>query len=154
MELRPSPARAAEIVPYRPSARLPIPLVLARVEAGFPSPADDHVDRALDLNELVVEHPAATFFVRVAGESMSGAGIGPGDVLVVDRSLEARSGDVVIAALDGEFLVKRLRVVGENGGRVVLLESAHAAYAPIEVAEGHELVVWGVVTSVVKRLRR
>jgi DNA polymerase V len=154
MELRPSPARAVDVTPYRPGDRLPVPLVLARVEAGFPSPADDHVDRALDLNELVVEHPAATFFVRVAGESMTDAGIGPGDVLVVDRSLEARSGDVVIAVLDGEFLVKTLRVAGENGARVAYLESAHRDFPPIRVQEGHELCVWGVVTSVIRRLRR
>ncbi|MDX1530029.1 MAG: translesion error-prone DNA polymerase V autoproteolytic subunit [Rhodothermales bacterium] len=159
MELRPNPARAAAIVPFEPGPPLALPLFLERVPAGFASPADDQVDRVLDLNDLCVEHPAATYFVRVSGESMTGAGIHDGDVLVVDRSLEPRSGDVVVAALDGEHLVKRLRVV-EYGGREgrpvtrrVYLEAEHAAYPSVEVKDGHDLVVWGVVTTLVHRFR-
>ena len=83
------------------------PLFSSGVSAGFPSPAEDHIDRKLDLNELLIQHPVATFFVRVAGESMKDAGINHGDILVVDRSLEAVSGKIVIAIVNGELTVKR-----------------------------------------------
>lgn len=124
------------------------PLFLERVAAGFPSPAQDYVDRALDLNELCIEHPAATYYVRAAGESMLGVGIHPGDVLVVDRALEARHRDIVIAAWQGELTVKRLelrptlRLVAEND-----------AFPPIEIAEPEMLEIFGVVTFVIHALR-
>src|SRR5690606_16640695 len=89
---------------------LKIPLFVERVRAGFPSPAQDYIERTLDLNELCISHPAATFFVRVEGDSMTGAGIFPNDILVVDRSLEARHGDIVIASLDNEMTVKQLHL--------------------------------------------
>jgi DNA polymerase V len=85
--------------------RLRIPLFLERVSAGFPSPAEDYIEKTLDLNELCIQHPAATFFVRVQGESMIGVGIFPGDVLVVDRSLRAQHGDIIIASLESEMTV-------------------------------------------------
>ncbi|MEM6287079.1 MAG: translesion error-prone DNA polymerase V autoproteolytic subunit [Bacteroidota bacterium] len=126
------------------------PLFLARVEAGFPSPADDYVDRALDLNELCVRNRPATFFVRASGDSMTGAGIASGDLLVVDRSVEPRTGHVVVAVLDGELTVKRLRLVG----RRVVLEPANDAFAAIEAEPDRDLVVWGVVTYVVHAFPR
>ncbi|HEX2915339.1 MAG TPA: translesion error-prone DNA polymerase V autoproteolytic subunit [Chloroflexia bacterium] len=124
-------------------ARLPLPpLFLSTVQAGFPSPADDYIDQELNLHELLVSHPAATFFVKAQGHSMTGAGIFPGDLLVVDRSLRASDRSIVIAVLDGEFLVKRLRKVR---GKVYLV-SENPEYKPIEVSAGSQFEVWGVVT--------
>lgn len=125
---------------------LPIPLFSDPVRAGFPSPAQDYIERRLDLNELCIEHPAATYFVRAAGDSMTGAGIYPGDVLVVDRSLEPRHGNIVIAAVAGEFVVKRLQLRPTPA-----LVSENPAYNPLPV--GDELDVFGVVTRVVRDLR-
>lgn len=121
------------------------PLFAARVEAGFPSPADDYIDRALDLHEELVPRPAATFFVRARGESMIGAGIHDGDLLVVDRSLAPVPGRVVIAALDGALTIKRLGR-GKNGLR---LEAENDDYPAIEVGEETDARIWGVVTSVI-----
>ena len=131
----------------RPSATVGAerPLYLCRVEAGFPSPADDYVETALDLTEHLVESEEATFFVRVAGDSMTEAGIHDGDLLVVDRSVEPESGDVVVAALDGELTVKRYEV--RSGCPYLLPESE--AHRPIPIEPGQELVVWGVVRHVV-----
>ncbi len=89
---------------------LPLPLYLVNVQAGFPSPAEDYLDKTLDLNTLMIAHPAATFFVRVTGDSMRNAGIFSGDILVVDRSLEASDNKIVIAVVGGEFTVKRLKI--------------------------------------------
>ncbi|BAU57859.1 error-prone repair protein UmuD [Halorhodospira halochloris] len=128
--------------------KLRCPLFLESVTAGFPSPAQDYVDRALDLNELCIDHPAATYFVRAAGESMLGAGIHPGDVLVVDRAIEAKHNDIVIAAWQGELTVKRLelrpnlRLVAENED-----------YAPIAIPDPEMLEIFGVVTFVIHALR-
>ncbi|KXK27307.1 MAG: LexA repressor [candidate division WS6 bacterium OLB20] len=123
-------------------------LASSSVSAGFPSPAEDVIDRTLDLHELLVKHPAATFFVRVQGHSMTGAGIVSGDILVVDRSLKAQDGDVVIALLDGEFTVKRLQQRGSS----LMLIPAHADFAPVHIREGDDFEVWGVVTGVVREL--
>ena len=123
------------------------PLVTSTVLAGFPSPAEQYVEEPLDLNELLVAHPAATFFVRAAGDSMTGAGIRPGDILVVDRSLEARDGAVVIASVDNEFTVKFLRKDAEG----VRLEAANRRYKPIVFSEEMELRIFGVVTAVIHR---
>jgi DNA polymerase V len=136
-------------IPFEARSSLRIPLVSANVEAGFPSPADDHLERSLDLNEHVVKNPAATFFVRVKGDSMRDAGISSGDILVVDRSLSPEDGQVVVAMLDGDFTVKRLR---KRKGQF-FLEAGNSAYPPIEVRENQELVVWGVVTFVIHQPR-
>ena len=124
-----------------------IPCMGGAVMAGFPSPAEQYVERPLDLNELLVARPAATYFVRAEGDSMEGAGIRPGDLLVVDRSMEAEDGSVVIACVDGEFTVKTLRK-GRGGLR---LEAANPAYKPIRFAGEMELQVFGVVTAVIHR---
>ena len=124
------------------------PLMSSTVVAGFPSPAEQYVERPLDLNELLVARPAATYFVRAAGDSMSGAGVQDGDLLVVDRSLEPEDGSMVIACVDGEFTVKTYR--RDRGG--VRLEAANPAYPPIRFAGEMELRVFGVVTAVVHRL--
>jgi DNA polymerase V len=130
--------------------RLRIPLFLERVSAGFPSPAEDYIEKTLDLNELCIQHPAATFFVRVQGESMIEAGIFPGDVLVVDRSLDAKHGDIIIASLESEMTVKELHLKPPP----VCLLPRNPAYRPILIEDGMVLEVFGVVTNVVRSLKR
>ena len=124
------------------------PLFLCHVAAGFPSPADDYIEGPLDLNEHVIKHPSATYFVRASGDSMNGAGIFNGDLLIVDRSLEPIHGKVVIAEVDGQLTVKRLSKLKDRFS----LQSENASYPPIELQEGNEVVVWGVVTHVLHNL--
>ena len=129
-----------------------LPLVLAHVAAGFPSPADDYIEDHLDLVELVGATSPSCFFMRVAGESMTGDGIYHGDVIVVDRAATPVNGSVVVASVDGELTVKRFM---QRGGRVALL-AANPDYPPIELEGEQELVVWGVVTHSLRdhRIRR
>ena len=122
-----------------------LPLYGSSVQAGFPSPADDYIEAHLDLNSHLVKHPAATFFVKARGDSMIDAGITSGDMLVVDRSIDATHGKIVIAALNGELTVKRL---SRQAGRLQLLPE-NKRYKPIEITEEEELVIWGVVTHVI-----
>lgn len=124
------------------------PLFLSKVPAGFPSPADDYLEGKLDLNEHLIKHKAATFFVRVMGDSMLGAGIHDGDLLIVDRSLEANDKSVVVAVVNGEFTVKRIK---KENGRVWLMPE-NKDFLPMEMQEGSELEIWGVVTSVIHKL--
>ncbi len=134
-----------------PVASRPLrPLLGHKVQAGFPSPADDYVEAWLDLNEHLIEHKDATFFVQATGDSMTGAGIQEGNLLVVDRALEARHGDIVIAVIDGELTVKRLE---KRRGKIRLL-AENPAYSPIEFKDGQELTIWGVVTSVIQKFKR
>ncbi|MGQ4878700.1 LexA family protein [Billgrantia sp. LNSP4103-1] len=123
------------------------PLLGCRVRAGFPSPADDHLDGVLNLHEHVVRRPASTYFVRAEGDSMQGDGIHHGDLLVVDRSLEPLPGRIVVIAVDGELTVKRL---SHERGRTLLLAS-NPHFAPIPL-EGRDCHVWGVVTHVIHAL--
>ena len=129
-------------------SKVSLPLFTGKVAAGFPSPADDYVEKNLDLNELLIQKPAATFFVRSQGESMLGAGIHPNDILVVDRSLEPVSGKVVICAINGELTFKRL--AGVNGQWQ--LKAENPAYADILTHDDLELVIWAVVTNVIHSL--
>jgi DNA polymerase V len=122
-----------------------LPLFLGGVSAGFPSPAEDYTDRKLDLNELLIKNQAATFFVRVDGDSMIGASIHHDDILVVDRSLEAVTGDIVIAILDGELTVKRL----VRDAQCARLVAENPDYPFFEITEENGCEIWGVVTSVV-----
>lgn len=124
------------------------PLYLSAVQAGWPSPADDYIDQQLNLHELAVENPAATFFLRAAGDSMLGCGIHDGDLLVVDRSADACHNRVVIAALDGELLVKRLL----RRGKRVWLAPANPDYPEIEITAREYVHIWGVVTYVLHKL--
>lgn len=130
----------------RPLPLHPLPLMRWPVQAGFPSPAEDDQEAALDLHQMLVEHPEATFLLRVKGHSMQDAGIEDGDVLVVDRALEASHGRIVIAVVDGEFTVKRLY----RRGNRVCLEAANPDYPVIQFRDGQELQVWGVVTRIIK----
>jgi DNA polymerase V len=127
--------------------RLRPPLYASTVAAGFPSPADDYMEGALDLNEYLIAHPAATFMVRVEGASMTGAGILSGDLLIVDRSVESRSGHIVIAVISGELTVKRL-IKGSHGW---LLKAEHPDYPPTKIGPDAECSIWGVVTGSVRR---
>ena len=127
---------------------LPLTLFSGKVAAGFPSPADDYVEKSLDLNELLVQKPAATFFVRAQGESMLGAGIHPNDILVVDRSIDPVPGKMVICALNGELTVKCLQ--RDNGHWQ--LQAENPAYADIVLHDELEMVIWGVVTNVIHPL--
>ena len=137
-----------EIYSFDRKTRIVRPFFSCGVSAGFPSPADDYIDCKLDLNELMIKNQAATFFVRVAGDSMIGAGINHDDILVVDRSLSPVSGKVVIAILNGELTVKRL-LKTENSCRLV---AENSAYEPIELVEENECEIWGVVTYVIHSL--
>jgi len=123
------------------------PLFSHKVTAGFPSPADDYIEGRLSLDEHLIQHKDATFFVRAKGNSMVGAGIFDGDLLVVDKSLNPSSGDIVIAIVDGDLTVKRLI---KRGGKVIL-KPENPRFKEIELQDGQELQVWGVVTSTVKK---
>lgn len=122
-------------------------LFASRPAAGFPAPADDLVETALDINDLVVENPASTFFVRVEGDSMEGAGIFSGDVLVVDRAVNPSEGRIVVAAVYGEMVVKRLKKTAQG----FVLQSENSHYEPILVSENDDCFIWGVVVGSVRR---
>lgn len=122
-----------------------LPLYQHSISAGFPSPADDDLEDRIDLNELLIKHPAATFFLRVSGSSMIKAGIHPNDILVVDRSLEPAHGKIVIASVNGELTVKRLC----REGNTFQLVAENDAYPPIDITESMDLRFWGVVTNVI-----
>jgi DNA polymerase V len=121
------------------------PLFLVPVPAGFPSPAEDYIESRLDLNRYLIKHPAATFFVRVTGDSMIGAGIHSGDILIVDRSLEPADKKVVIAVVDGNLTVKRIRLTDT----AVFLVPENGEYPPIRLDMGMNVEIWGVVTNVI-----
>jgi DNA polymerase V len=126
---------------------LVLPMPVARVRAGFPSPAEDFAVNRLDLTQLLITHPQATFLLRVAGASMREAGIDDGDTLVVDRAIKPRHGHIVVAVVDGEFTVKKLH---QQAGRV-RLKAANPTFPDIEPKDGQTVEVWGVVSSCIKR---
>jgi len=139
---------------YKPSTKLDIfffffnrpqmfPLYSSKVSAGFPSPADDNLEKTLDLNSYLIKRPAATFFVRVNGDSMINAGINDNDILVVDRSIKPSHGKVIIAVLDGQMTVKRLH---KRSGKIILMPE-NDLYKPIEIQSHMNVEIWGVVTS-------
>lgn len=128
---------------------LKIPLFTEPVSAGFPSPAQDYIEQTLDLNELCIKRPNATFFVRVEGDSMIEAGIYADDILVVDRSVKAKQGDIIIAEINSELTVKELQLKP-----CVRLIPRNSAYTPIDIPEGCELTIFGVVISVIRNTQR
>ncbi len=136
------PCRVMLFKPAEPLSQIALPLFASKVPAGFPSPANDYIEKDLDLNELMIQNPAATFFARAEGYSMINAGILPGDILVIDRSLEPLSRSIVVCVLNNEFTVKRL--VHENGQWRLVEENPD--YPPIELNDDSEMQVWGVVT--------
>jgi DNA polymerase V len=130
-------------------SRLELPLFVSKVSAGFPSPAQDYVEQTLDLNELCIKRPAATFFVRVDGDSMMDAGIFSNDILIVDRSVKPAHGDVVVAQVNGEFTVKELCL-----RPTLMLVPRNKSFEPISFADDSELQIFGVVTNVLRQMNR
>jgi len=135
---------------YQPdqATRCERPLFLVPVSAGFPSPAEDYLEGNLDLNKHLIKHPAATFFVKVSGSSMIDAGIHDGDILIVDRSIKPANKKVVIAVVNGELTVRRIRITKDK----VVLVSENKDYKPLQVEEEMDFEVWGVVTNVIHPL--
>ena len=130
------------------SKHLELPFFDTKIQAGFPSPAEDHMEQRLDLNSLVIENPSATFFVRVAGESMKDVGINDGDILVVDRSIEKWENRIVVAVIDSEFTIKRFTRQNE----IVVLKAENSEYPPINITSETDFSVWGVVCWTLKKL--
>lgn len=128
------------------SIELSLPIVESGISAGFPSPADDFIDVSIDLNKELIKHPNSTFYGRVRGDSMIGAGLSDGDLLIIDKSLEPKDNKIAVCFIDGEFTVKRIKIV--KGG--VNLVAENDAYAPIRVTEDNDFIVWGIVTTVIK----
>jgi DNA polymerase V len=139
------PCHVTLFKPAEPLSQMALPLFTSKVPAGFPSPANDYIEKDLDLNELMIQNPAATFFARAQGYSMINAGILPGDILVINRALEPLSGAIIVCVLDNEYTVKRL--VHENGQWQ--LHAENPDYPPIELNDDSEMQVWGVVTHAV-----
>ena len=138
------------LIPFEKRTSLRIPLVTAIVDASFPSPADDHLERSVDLNEELIRNKATTYCVRVQGEVMRDAGIHAGDVLVVDRSITPSDRQIVVAMIDGDFTVKRFRKYEDK----IFLEAANLDFPSIQIGENQELVIWGAVTYIIHQARQ
>ncbi len=132
------------------STHMLVPYALEKINAGFPSPAQDYIDKALDMNEHLIKNETATFIVKVASLSMLNAGIDIDDELIVDRSLDAKHGDIVVALIDNDFTVKRL-MIDESGQ---WLKAENPDYKDIYLLDGQELLIWGVVTHIIKMTRK
>lgn len=141
-------SQLAELERLKDQSVYQLPVFSSKVQAGFPSPADDYIEGYLDLNTKFIKHPSSTFVLQATGESMVEAGIYSGDWLLVDRSIEPSDGRIVIAAVNGELTVKRLAMKGNT----VQLLPANPKFKPIDITEGYELVIWGVVTLVLHEL--
>ena len=126
-----------------------LPLVATGISAGFPSPAEDYLDTGMDLNQEIVKNPATTFYGRVKGLSMKDEGIFPNDILVVDKSLEPKNGDLAVCFIDGEFTLKRISKKRD----CIYLMPANPDYKPVKVTEENDFIVWGIVTYVIKKTR-
>lgn len=133
------------------STKLPLQYADGGIRAGFPSPAQDYITDTIDLNSTLISHPASTFYAKVIGDSMSGEGITEGDILIIDRSIEAEHGDLAVCCLDGEFTLKRLCL---NRGDKIYLMPSNKRYKPIEVSKESDFTVWGVVIYTIKANRR
>ena len=142
--------RKKEIVFFKPNTEAfqEMPLAQNGVSAGFPSPADDFKELRISIDQEVVKNAEATFYARVAGESMQGAGLDDGDLLVIDRSKDPQDNNIAVCFIDGEFTVKRLKVEAD----CMYLMPENSKYKPIRVTEENELIIWGVVTFVVKKV--
>ena len=138
----------ASFIDVEGRSALRVPMMAWSAACGFPSPAEDYVDRPLDFNELLIEHPAATFAIRIEGESMTGAGIFPGDIAVVDRARDAVNGNVILALLDGAFTVKRYRT--RDGA--VWLQAENPAFPDMPLSDGQSFEVWGVIKRCIRML--
>lgn len=137
-----------EIYTVQNSSELELPFVEQGISAGFPSPADDFLDISIDLNKELVKNPSATFYGRVKGDSMKDAGMDNGDLLIIDKSLEPIDNKIAVCFIDGEFTVKRIKIEAD----VVWLLAENEAYKPIKVTADNEFVIWGIVTTVIKKV--
>jgi len=131
------------------TTELELPMASSGISAGFPSPAEDHLELKLDLNRALIRHPNATFYGRVKGSSMIDAGMEDGDILVIDKSLEPKDGDIAVCFLDGEFTVKRISKADDG----LYLVPANKEFKPIRISEESEFLVWGIVTYVIHKAR-
>lgn len=129
------------------SSELKIPLFTETISAGFPSPADDYIEKKLDLNEHLIKNPSSTFLLKVKGDSMTDAGINDGDILVVDRSIEPSDGKIVIGVVDSEFTVKRIL----KKGKKLFLQAENKDYKPIEITEDMDFKIWGIVSYAIHK---
>jgi DNA polymerase V len=125
-----------------------LPFVSATVSAGFPSPAEDYVEKSLDLNQYIIKHPSATFYIRVKGNSMEGAGISDGDLLVVDRALEPRENDIAVCVIDSEFTVKRIMKKKDS----IYLVPENPQYKPLKITENNNFQIWGIVSFIIHKV--
>lgn len=132
------------------SSSLPLQFADEGIKAGFPSPAQDYLEQAIDLNKELIRHPASTFYGRVVGDSMRDEGIEEGDILVIDKSLELLNDDLAVCYIDGEFTVKRVRLEPD----AAWLVPSNSNYPPIKVTKDNEFMVWGIVTYTIKKNRR
>jgi DNA polymerase V len=126
--------------------KLPLPLVVNGIAAGFPSPADDFLDASIDLNKECIKHPASTFYGRVKGDSMKDIGIHDGDLLIIDKSLQPQNNKIAVCFIDGEFTVKKIRLEKD----CCYLVAANKHYPPIKVTADNTFMIWGIVTFVIK----
>ena len=131
---------------------LELPYADEGIRAGFPSPAQDYMDKTLDFNRELIQHPSATFYAKVVGLSMINAGINEGDIIVIDRSLEPRQNDIVVAFVDGEFTMKYLDLSEKDQG-IVWLRPGNDDFPAFRITADYELTIWGVVSNVIKKLR-
>ena len=131
-------------------SHLPLPYADEGIRAGFPSPAQDYMELAIDLNKELIKHPTSTFYGRVVGDSMKDEGIEEGDILVIDKSLELMDDDLAVCFIDGDFTVKRVRMESA----AAWLVPSNVKYPPIKVTKDNEFMVWGIVTYTIKKNRR
>ena len=135
------------------SGHIGISVELPEIKAGFPSPAQDYVENGIDLNRELVKNPSSTFFGRARGNSMEGAGIFDGDLLIIDKSLEPREGAIAVCFIDGEFTLKRIHFEKHDGQvTAIWLQPENEEFSPIKVTQDNQFIIWGVVTYVVKKM--
>lgn len=141
--------QSLEIFKSDTSTDLSLPIADDGIRAGFPSPAQDFMDLAIDLNKELVRHPASTFYGRVKGDSMLDAGVNDGDILVIDKSLDPKDGDMAVCYIDGEFTIKYIKIEKD----IIWLVPANDKYDPLKVTAGNDFLIWGIVTYSIKKQR-
>ncbi len=139
-----------EIYKADTTSSLPLPIADEGIRAGFPSPAQDFMDLSIDLNQELVKHPSSTFYGRVKGDSMMDAGVHDGDVLIIDKSLEPKDGDMAVCFIDGEFTIKYIKIEE----KVIWLVPANKNFQPIRVTEDNNFLIWGIVTYCITRINK
>ena len=138
------------IHPADSNSELSLPYADGGIKAGFPSPAQDYMEQAIDLNKELIKHPASTFYGRVKGDSMIDADVHDGDILVIDKSLDPQDGDMAVCYIDGEFTIKYIKIEKD----IIWLVPANKEYKPIKVTIENDFLIWGIVTYCIKNLRR